>query len=357
MAITRTQFTSQLDHVNATLTRDDIYPLRFYAPGDHDPFAVYDPTEAGGTNFALGKTVQIYSLSNSAETPYDDIKTIIDDGYIPYVRYSGYDYTPLCLTGGRFVFMSMFDYSVIGFMQVLALDNSFSVTTHQFMYQNAIPASYPAEDIFTMYVRNANSYLYDSAGVIYNKTKDHSASNVTTLEFLNAEGVGYTVVEDRTTTPPTYTKTSATSDDLWVHWQNNNGWTTIPDSSTEVTLDQTNTVKAEGSLSASTRPHLAPGLYRFSLEIANHRDENMANAQVFSFDVKVKYGANKLRAMSFLTDASLGSTALRATWWCGGVFRMPADGDVDITIQCLGLNSSKSSQFKMSHLFVNSIGG
>jgi hypothetical protein len=357
MAVTRTQFTSQLDHINAALTRDDIYPLRFFSPGDHDPFAVYDPTEAGGTNVVLGRFVQIYSLSSTAETPYDDIKELIDDGYIPYVRYSGYDYVPLCMTGSRLVFMSMFAYDVIGFLQVLS-DNTFTQTTRPFIwkvYANVDTAS--AETLWTKLNENKLTILYDNDNNSYMSYQNIGSTYIAYPVCSDCKYSKITVTRSGPLGAYTYTKTTETPDTIWVHWQNDNGWTTIPDSSTEVTLDQTSTVKAEGSLSASAKPHLAPGLYRFSLEIANHRDANQANPQIFPFDVKVKYGASELRAMGFLTDASLGSSTLRNTWWCGGIFRMPADGDVDITVQCFGLSSGKSSEFKMSHLFVNRIGG
>ena len=141
-------------------------------------------------------------------------------------------------------------------------------------------------------------------------------------------------------------------DKIWAHWENPNVWHDVYDN---YTFPNTDYSKTEGELIDTSYPHLKAGLYRFTMEVALRNYPNRYDA-IEKFDITVKYGAHILRAQSFMFDRTIyGDTGIAETVWFGGIFRMPAEGDVSVHVQ----NASSGSHpagMKCSHVFVNKLG-
>ena len=141
-------------------------------------------------------------------------------------------------------------------------------------------------------------------------------------------------------------------DKIWAHWENPNVWHDVYDN---YTFPNTDYSKTEGELIDTSYPHLKAGLYRFTMEVALRNYPNRYDA-IEKFDITVKYGAHILRAQSFMFDRTIyGDTGIAETVWFGGIFRMPAEGDVSVYVH----NASSGSHpagMKCSHVFVNKLG-
>ena len=141
-------------------------------------------------------------------------------------------------------------------------------------------------------------------------------------------------------------------DKIWAHWENPNVWHDVYDN---YTFPNTDYSRTEGELTDTSYPHLKAGLYRFTMEVALRNYPNRYDA-IEKFEITVKYGAQTLRAQSFMFDRTIyGDTGIAETVWFGGIFRMPAEGDVSVRVQ----NASSGSHpagMKCSHVFVNKLG-
>lgn len=141
-------------------------------------------------------------------------------------------------------------------------------------------------------------------------------------------------------------------DKIWAHWENPSVWHDVYDNYTFPNSDYS---RAEGELTDTSYPHLKAGLYRFTMEVALRNYPNRYDA-IEKFEITVKYGAQTLRAQSFMFDRTIyGDTGIAETVWFGGIFRMPAEGDVNVHVQ----NASSGSHpagMKCSHVFVNKLG-
>jgi hypothetical protein len=143
-----------------------------------------------------------------------------------------------------------------------------------------------------------------------------------------------------------------TGDKIWAHWENPNVWHDVYDTYTFPNSDYSRT---EGELTDTSYPHLKAGLYRFTMEVALRNYPNRYDA-IEKFEITVKYGAYTLRAQSFMFDRTIyGDTGIAETVWFGGVFRMPAEGDVSVKVQN-ATTGSHPAGMKCSHIFVNKLG-
>ncbi len=141
-----------------------------------------------------------------------------------------------------------------------------------------------------------------------------------------------------------------TGDKVWAHWENNDnwhdvvGWYTFPNSDYH---------KSEGVLTDSQYPYLKAGLYRFTMEVAL-RNYPTAYDAVQKFDITIKYGAQELRAQSFMFDRTIPfGDGIVETVWFGGIFRMPAEGTVSVYVES---PDNLPANMKCSHIFINKIG-
>lgn len=139
-------------------------------------------------------------------------------------------------------------------------------------------------------------------------------------------------------------------DTIWAHWENDShwhdvtGWYTFPNSDYH---------RSEGELTDSQYPYLKAGLYRFTMEVALRNYPTVYDA-VQKFDITIKYGAQALRAQSFIFDRTIPfGTGIVETVWFGGIFRMPADGAVSVYVES---PDNLPANMKCSHIFINKLG-
>lgn len=139
-------------------------------------------------------------------------------------------------------------------------------------------------------------------------------------------------------------------DKVWAHWENDGnwhdvtGWYTFPNSDYH---------KSEGELTDSQYPYLKAGLYRFTMEVAL-RNYPTAYDAVQKFDITIKYGAQSLRAQSFMFDRTIPyGDGIVETVWFGGIFRMPAGGAVSVYVES---PDNLPAEMKCSHIFINKLG-
>jgi hypothetical protein len=143
-----------------------------------------------------------------------------------------------------------------------------------------------------------------------------------------------------------------TGDKIWAHWENPSVWHDVYDNYTFPNSDYSRT---EGELTNTSYPHLKAGLYRFTMEVALRNYPNRYDA-IEKFNITVKYGSHTLRAQSFMFDRTIyGDTGIAETVWFGGVFRMPAEGDVSVHVENVTTGSHPAGM-KCSHIFVNKLG-
>lgn len=148
---------------------------------------------------------------------------------------------------------------------------------------------------------------------------------------------------------------SGDGDKLWAHWENEGNWHNVSD---QYTFPNSDYNKSEGELTASQYPYLKAGLYRFTMEVALRNYPSVFDA-IEKCDISVKYGSQSLREQSFLFDRTIpyGSGiagALAETVWFGGVFRMPSEGEVSVSVARRGYYTTAS--MKCSHIFINKLG-
>lgn len=148
---------------------------------------------------------------------------------------------------------------------------------------------------------------------------------------------------------------SGDGDRLWAHWENEGYWHDI---SRGGTFPNSDYVKSEGELTDSQYPYLKAGLYRFTMEIALRNYPSVYDA-IEKCDISVNYGSQSLREQSFLFDRTIpyGSGlagALAETVWFGGIFRMPSEGEVSVSVARRGYYTTAS--MKCSHIFINKLG-
>jgi hypothetical protein len=141
-------------------------------------------------------------------------------------------------------------------------------------------------------------------------------------------------------------------DAIWAHWQNDSNWYSV---GPERSLTPAGFILAEGELVNTNYPSAPAGLYRFTAEIALRADSPYDARDLF--DITVVYGNQTLRETSFTFDLSIpvdtgGGTQ---TVWFGGIFRMPADGAIDIKAENKSSNA-RSVLMKCSHFFMNKLG-
>lgn len=143
-----------------------------------------------------------------------------------------------------------------------------------------------------------------------------------------------------------------TGDKVWAHWQNDGDWYSV---GPKRSLTPAGFILAEGELVNTNYPSAPAGLYRFTAEIALRADSPYDTRDLF--DITVVYGDQTLRETSFTFDLSIpvdtgGGTQ---TVWFGGIFRMPADGAIDIKAENKSSNA-RSVSMKCSHFFLNKLG-
>lgn len=141
---------------------------------------------------------------------------------------------------------------------------------------------------------------------------------------------------------------------LWGHWQNESSWTQTPE--VDAWYQTGNFLKAEGDLGGLPGPLWVPitlpaGLYNFSLEIAFLGDSSGGYEK---FDLKISYGGQSLRAMSFTFNNSYGSGVL-STEWASGDFALQSDGELKFEVAHKNLNGSPNPSVKISHVFLHKV--
>lgn len=148
---------------------------------------------------------------------------------------------------------------------------------------------------------------------------------------------------------------SGDGDKLWAHWENEGYWHNVSD---QYTFPNSDYQKSEGELTDSQYPYLKAGLYRFTMEVALRNYPSVFDA-IEKCDISVNYGSQSLREQSFLFDRTIpyGSGiagALAETVWFGGIFRMPSEGEVSVSVARRGYHTTAS--MKCSHIFINKLG-
>ena len=357
MASRTTQFSSELSHNNGILTRDEVYPLNFFHPGDHDPFCTFDPLEPDGQNVSVpkpGTTFKFIDFALTDDDLWDRISEVVADGYLPVLRNSEYNYLPYdSEPSGRMIFAAFYSANTISFIQVTS-DNVVTSTTRSFDITYSINPTMGAQACVE-YIKQNNVgkiilMIDNSNGTIYRLVLYNSVSNVETWKFRTTDGTGYDLVYDHTDPDnKVYTLTPVTADSVWAHFLNESDWTEY-NNSAGVNLSNAFT-RPEGELVPLANPiHLEAGVYRFSLELARANDTFVND--VSNDNLTIQTGLTVLRSMTFNFDCNFPYIQ---THWCSGVFKMENAGDIKFRIAWSNGGTFRDSHVKISHFFVNKL--
>lgn len=308
---------------------------------------------------------KVIDFGESPAFPNDgwtQVKAVIDSGLWPIVKYDDMHFTPAVVLSNYMRLTSLAADRVANEIELYD-NNDHTYSQAHLMDFNYIGPSdvdnLTGQAIWESWSNLRYNVLHDSNGNYYIQSAIVGGTNTLIFSPINRTLATYSRIEVKRIgpSPYTYTKTLVTSDDIWAHWQNDDGYTTAADATgTSTTLDQSHTTLAEGSLASSATPRLPAGLYRFSCEIAATKSMSQTYTGRMIFDIQFRYNSVPLRSVSFNLDASIQDAP--STFWFGGVFRMSATGDIDIVVipSAYWGQSGYDTNYKMSHLFVNKIG-
>ena len=200
-------------------------------------------------------------------------------------------------------------------------------------------------------VRNPVSIPLDSAGATQN---DVFLDPTRSYKFVVKDSSGNTVfTRDYVSVPSGDGPSPVPTDELWGHWVSVSGWRSV--SISWMLLGQF--YKAEGNLGGDPDPDhvedeyptLEPGLYHYDMELAF---QSGSGTGYVKYDLKIAYGDNTLRAMSFAFDDIASAEVF--TEWCSGLFRLDESGEIRFYAERTG--GSAYQKVKVSHFFAYRIG-
>lgn len=181
-------------------------------------------------------------------------------------------------------------------------------------------------------------------------------------KFVLKDALDNTIWEsDNVTIPSGEGGVAPSGDELWGHWVSGDvsGDWKIVNRGTPKNFEGVLKLK-EGSINGIAidttleDSSLDAGLYDYKLELAFNRWDSVDPREFASYDLKISYGDQVLRAMTFCFRCDT-SDNYNLTEWAAGVFKLENPGKIKIRVTANDNNDTYQHRLKVSHFFVHSI--
>ena len=95
-------------------------------------------------------------------------------------------------------------------------------------------------------------------------------------------------------------------------------------------------------------------MYDYKLELAFNRWDSVDTREFASYDLKIYYGDQALRSMTFCFRCDTSDNYV-LTEWAAGVFKLDNPGKIKIRVTANDNNDTYQHRLKVSHFFVHTI--
>lgn len=166
---------------------------------------------------------------------------------------------------------------------------------------------------------------------------------------------------DNVTIPSSEGGVAPSGDELWGHWVSGDvyGDWKVVNRGTPKNFEGVLKLK-EGSINGLAfdttleDSSLDAGLYDYKLELAFNRWDSADTREFASYDLKIYYGDQTLRSMTFCFRCDTTDNYV-LTEWAAGVFKLENPGKIKIRVTANDNDDTYQHRLKVSHFFVHTI--